>query len=135
MPLHLTKVAVGCAEIETLRMRLESRAAGGETFITTRYRPKRADEVIGGSLYWIIKHRIVARQAILGFEEEPEGKRVRIRLAADLVTVRAQPKRAHQGWRYLLATDAPADLDGEEADGLAELPPRVAAELFALALI
>jgi hypothetical protein len=135
MALHLTKVAVGCAEVETLRTRLDSRAESGETFITTRYRPKREAELAGGSLYWIIKHRLVARQVILGFEDEPEGKRIRIRLAADLVTVRAQPKRAHQGWRYLPEADAPADLDGEEADGLAELPPRIAAELFALALI
>jgi hypothetical protein len=135
MALHLTKVAVGCGEVETLRARMTARAEGGETFITTRYRPKREGEVIGGSLYWIIKHQLVARQAILGFEDEPDGKRVRIRLAADLVAVRARPKRAHQGWRYLTAADAPADIDGEEADGLAELPPGMAAELFALALL
>ncbi|HEY0270731.1 MAG TPA: DUF1489 domain-containing protein [Sphingomonas sp.] len=135
MTLHLTKVAVGCAEIETLRARLDSRGGSDETFVTTRYRPKRADEVIGGSLYWIIKHQLVARQTILGFEDEPEGRRIRILLAADLVAVRPRPRRAHQGWRYLPGADAPADLDGEEADGLAELPPRIAAELFALALI
>jgi hypothetical protein len=135
MTLHLTKVAVGCAEIETLRARLESRAEGPETFITTRYRPKRAEEVIGGSLFWIIKHRLVARQAILGFDDDPDGRRIRIRLTTGLVAVRAQPKRAHQGWRYLPEGDAPIDLDGEEADGLADLPPRIAAELFALALI
>ena len=135
MMLHLTKVAVGCAEVETLRARLDARAEAGATFITTRYKPKRADEVIGGSLYWIIKHRLVARQAILGFEDEPDGKRIRILLSADLVPVRARPKRAHQGWRYLPEVDAPNDLDGEEADGLAELPPHVAAELFTLALI
>ena len=135
MTLHITKVAVGCAEIETLRERLQSRAVDGETFITTRYQPKRADDVVGGSLYWIIKHQLVARQTILGFEDEPDGKRIRIRLSADLVAVRARPKRAHQGWRYLPEADAPADLDGEEADGLADLPPRLAADLFALALI
>jgi hypothetical protein len=135
MALHLTKVAFGCAEVDTLRERLESRADGGETFISTRYRPKRADEVVGGSLYWIIKHQLVARQTILGFDDEPDGQRIRIRLSPDLVAIRTQPKRAHQGWRYLSEADAPADLNGEEADGLADLPPRIAAELFALALI
>ena len=135
MTIHLTKVAVGCVEVETLRARLDARAEAGATHITTRYKPKRADEAIGGSLFWIIRHRLVARQPILGFEDEPEGKRIRILLSADLVPVRARPKRAHQGWRYLPEADAPADLDGEEADGLAELPPRIAAELFTLALI
>ena len=133
--LNITKVAVGCAEIETLAERLAMRASGGETFITTRYRPKRESELIGGSLYWIIKHRLVARQEILGFEDEPEGQRCRIILSTDLRAVRAIPKRAHQGWRYLAGPDAPTDLDGEEGEGVAALPRDMAAELAALALL
>jgi hypothetical protein len=133
--LNITKVAVGCTEIETLRERMASRAADGATFITTRYRPKRESEVIGGSLFWIIKHRLVARQEILGFEDDPDGKRCRILLSADLRAVRAHPKRAHQGWRYLIGADAPADLDDGEAEGMAALPREMAAELSALALI
>jgi len=135
MPLHLTKVAVGCAEVEALRARLAGRASGGATFITTRFRPKREAELIGGSLYWIIKHRLAARQTILGFAEEEDGRRCRIILSAELLPVRARPKRAHQGWRYLPHADAPPDLGGEEADGLAALPPPLAAELAALGLI
>jgi hypothetical protein len=137
MTLNITKVAVGCAEIDTLRARLESRAVDGETYILTRFRPKRDGELVGGSLYWIIKHRLVARQEILGFaEEESDGrKRCRILLSAELRPVRAHPKRAHQGWRYLPATDAPPDLGGGEAEGLAALPGAMAAELAALALI
>lgn len=135
MPLHITKVAVGCGEIETLRARLDGRAEGGETYIVTRFRPKQADEVVGGSLYWIIKHRLVARQEILGFADDPDGRRIRIRLATGLVPVRAVPKRAHQGWRYLAHADAPADLGDGEADGLAALPAHLAAELAVLALI
>ncbi len=111
------------------------RASAGETFITTRYRPKREGELIGGSLYWIIKHRLVARQEILGFEDEPEGKRCRILLSTDLRQVRAIPKRAHQGWRYLAGTDAPSDLGEEEGEGMAALPEDMAAELAALSLI
>ena len=133
--LNLTKVAVGCAELETLHARMMARVEAGEAFVPTRYQPKRAAELIGGSLYWIIKHRIVARQVILGFADDPDGRRIRIRLAAEIVPVRMMPKRAHQGWRYLPATDAPADLAGEEADGLAALPPRIAVALSALALI
>ena len=135
MTLNITKVAVGCAELDTLRARLDSRAEGGETHIVTRFRPKRESELVGGSLYWIIKHRLVARQEILGFSEDPDGKRCRILLSADLRAVRAHPKRAHQGWRYLPAADAPPDLGGDEAEGLSALPAPMAAELTALALI
>ena len=133
--LHITKVAVGCAEIDTLRARLDARAVGGETHIVTRFRPKREAELIGGSLYWIIKHRLVARQEIVGFADDPDGKRVRVLLAAELRPVRPHPKRAHQGWRYLPGADAPPDLGGDEAEGTAALPGFLAAELAALALI
>ena len=135
MTLNITKVAVGCAEIDTLRERMESRAQDGKTWLVTRFRPKRESELVGGSVYWIIKHRLVARQEILGFADDPDGKRCRILLSADLRAVRAHPKRAHQGWRYLQAADAPPDLGGDEAEGLSALPAPMAAELAALALI
>ena len=140
-PPHLTKVAVGCAEIDALRARLGSRAVGGETHIVTRFRPKREGELIGGSLYWIIKHRLIARQEIVGFaDNDGDGeaggtRRCRILLSAELTPVRAVPRRAHQGWRYLPGADAPADLGGDEAEGMATLPGHLAAELAALALI
>ena len=135
MPLHITKVAVGCADLDTLAARLASRAADGESFVTTRFRPKRADEVIGGSLFWIIKHRLLARSPILGFADDPDGRRVRIRVAEGLVPVRAFPKRAHQGWRYLLGHEAPPDLADGAAEGLDTLPPSLIVELEALALL
>ena len=131
--LNISKVAVGCASFEALKRRQESRLADGFVPITTRFRPKRADELIGGSIYWIIKHRVTARQAILGFAESEERKTI-IRLDPKLVPVRAWPKRAHQGWRYLSAADAPQDFGGGE-DGLAELPPALLNKLSALALI
>lgn len=131
--LNISKVAVGCASFEALKRRQESRLANGVVPIVTRFRPKRADELIGGSIYWIMKHRIAARQTILGFADSGEGKTV-IRLDPALVPVRARPKRAHQGWRYLDAADAPEDFDGDQ-DGIAALPPSLAIKLAALALI
>jgi len=133
-PFHLSKVAVGCASLHTLARRQASRRQGDFVAITTRFRPKRADELVGGSIFWIIKHRIVARQTILGFVESASDRRTIIRLAPDLVFVRAAPKRAHQGWRYLAAGDAPADLDGED-DGIMLLPPLLMQRLAGLALI
>ena len=131
--LNISKVAVGCASFEALKRRQESRVSGGVVPITTRFKPKRADELIGGSIYWIIKHRVTARNRIIGFEETEERRTI-IRLDPKLVPVRAWPKRAHQGWRYLAAADAPQDFDGAEA-GLAELPPTLLSKLSALALI
>ena len=132
--LNISKVAVGCASLEALKKRQESRVTGGVVPLVTRFRPKRAEELIGGSVYWIVKHRITARQTILGFADREEDRRTIIRLAPELVPVRVQPRRAHQGWRYLAPADAPQDLDGSD-DGLAALPPVLAARLAGLALI
>jgi hypothetical protein len=131
--LNISKVAVGCASIDALQRRQDSRAANGVVPIQTRFRPKRADELIGGSIYWIIKHRIAARQTILGFAESAERKTI-IELDARLVPVKAWPKRAHQGWRYLPAEDAPGDFNGAD-DSLGGLPPALLSTLSALALI
>ena len=135
MPLlNISKVAVGCASFEALRKRQALREAGGVVPIYTRFRPKRAEELVGGSIYWIVKHRITARQTILGFGEDEAQRKTVIHLHPELVPVRARPKRAHQGWRYLEAADAPHDFDGAE-DGLTQLPPDLAVKLAALALI
>ena len=134
MPLHLTKVAFGAASAEHLAERLRARAEVGPLFLTTRYLPKRHEEVAGqGSLYWIIKHQLVARSAILHFGEA-EGGRVAIHLDPVLVLVQARPKRAHQGWRYLESADAPADLGGD-LTGVAALPAGLMGRLAELALI
>ena len=75
MPLHLTKVAVGCASLEALQNRIERRVSGeGVVRVPTRMRPKRMAELVGGSLHWIVKHRIVARQEILRFEDRSDGR-------------------------------------------------------------
>ena len=134
MPLHMSKVAVGCASLGTLQRRNEGRSADGTVAITTRFCPKRADELVGGSRFWIIKHRITARQTILGFDVDAVARRTTIRLDAKLVPVRIVAKRAHQGWRYLLPDDAPHDFDGDD-DGLSSLPPALLGKLVSLALL
>jgi hypothetical protein len=131
--LHMSKVAVGCSSLDALRRRQEARASEGVVPIVTRFRPKRAEELVGGSIFWILQHRITARQTILGFEEREDDRRTVIRLDAKLVPVRPAPKRAHQGWRYLPPQDAPDDLG--EGDTVASLPPDLERALAALALI
>ena len=133
MPLHLTKVAVGCASIQALENRLARRAHGGEIKVPTRMRPKRMAELIGGSLHWIVKHRIVARIEILRFDDRSDG-RIDIVCVADLIPLTPVPKRAHQGWRYLEDDAAPATGSVDES-GLGALPPALYGKLAALALV
>ena len=129
MPLHMTKIAYGSKTMEALRRWVEQ---DGETHTTTRYLPRRHEEMIGGSLYWIMDHAIVARSEILGFAQGGDGRWI-IRLAPELVPVHPRARRAHQGWRYLEAEDAPPDLaPGETADDV--LPARLARELARLGL-
>lgn len=130
----MSKVAVSCASVETLKRRMEKRAEGGVVPILTRFMPKRADEMVGGSIYWIVKQRLAARQTILGFEVRASDRKTVIRLDAELVPVRALAKRGHQGWRYLAAEDAPPDLALGE-DDVAAMPPDLIGKLTVLALI
>lgn len=132
--LHLTKIAYGCESFDFLRARLQDRLDRGENIIlSTRYKPKRADELIGGSLFWICQHRFGIRQRLIGFDEL-EGGRCGFVLAPELIDVEPRPRRAHQGWRYISATDAPKDLpeSGETGD---RIPIALHAELAALGLV
>ena len=118
MPLNLTKIAFGCSTLPYLQERLALR--GEVARLTTRYRPKRAADIAGGSLYWIIANRLVARSPILAFEDaqgEGQSGRTDIVIAARAIPVVATPRRVHQGWRYLEEADAPPDLGtGEGLD-------------------
>ena len=133
--LHLTKVAAGCADIAALVERQRQYWGDGAGSLT-RFMPKRADELVGGSLFWIIKHRLVARQEILGLSmiTTPWGEKCEIRLAPGPVAVLPRPCRAHQGWRYMEAADAPPDLADGAPDADA-LPAPMLRELQALWLL
>lgn len=130
MPLNMTKIAFGAKSWEDLAGWYENRH---EITLTTRYQPKRHEEMIGGSLYWILAHAIVARSEILSFEKTPEG-RWWINLKPELIRVQPKPKRAHQGWRYLKEEDAPIDLaEGEEIGDA--MPGKMMGKLQRLGLI
>ena len=134
MPLHLTKVAFGVSSLEAFVARWAARENDPPYELGTRYLPKRWEEIAGqGSLYWVLKHQLVARSLIVGFGELPGG-RTAIRLDPHLVLVEARPKRAHQGWRYLEGTDAPRDL-GSGSEGVGDLPPDMIGKLAELGLL
>ena len=145
--LHLVKLSVGTDSIEDLAAwqaeRLASRKAAGEKkpllFHRTGQRPKRdADLLEGGSIYWVIKGVIQARQKLIGFEEgvRPDGRACcHILIEQPLVPVRPTPRRAFQGWRYLGADDAPPDLGAKLTGDIAGMPPRMRRELAELGLL
>ena len=128
----MTKVAFACRDLEALQARVKRRAVGGEICIATRMRPKRAAELVGGNLYWIVRHTIIAGLEIRRFEDRDDG-RIDIVCSAELRTVAPMPRRAHQGWRYLEDAEAPSTDDG--GTGLGELPPQLYGRLAALALV
>ncbi|MBV7256387.1 DUF1489 domain-containing protein [Pacificimonas sp. WHA3] len=138
--LNLTKTAVGVASVQALATRNAARTrdwqGSAACAIYTRYRPKDYERLVGGSLFWIIKHVISVRQEILGFEQATwKGKPGwRIWLAPEMKPVSPRRKRAHQGWRYLKPEDAPIDLGGGDAD-LGEMPVKMAQTLARLGLI
>lgn len=123
MPLHIIKLVVGCDNIEEL---VAWHAEAGRPWIMhTRMTPKRVDEVLdGGSLYRVMKGQILCRQTILAIDTVGEGQAARCEVTVDptIVRVAPTPRRPFQGWRYLRAEDAPADLtEGETADMPADL--------------
>ena len=135
MALHLLKLCVGADSVDDLAAFIEHRLAtsGSAThWHVTRMVPKRIDELVdGGSLYWVIRGSVQARQAITGIEPFTDDTgigRCRILLDPALVITRQQPKRPFQGWRYLKGEDAPGDVRtfGEAGDGL---PPELSAAL------
>ena len=144
--IHLVKLSVGCDSIEDLADWQASRLAGmrearlkPELFHRTFQTPKRRDELLsGGSLYWVIKGLIQARQRILDLKEGAKEDGTRcclVILDRTLVPVRPTPRRPFQGWRYINPADAPADLGGHSAEGLADLPQKMRKELAELGLI
>lgn len=146
MTLHMIKLCVGAAGIEDLahwqRGRIAARKKAGQSplpYHTTYQTPKRQDELLnGGSLYWVMKGIVTVRQKIAGLEDglkEDGTPCCVILLEPELIPVRPVPRRAFQGWRYLAAEDAPADLSGEAGDGLAAMPPRMRKALAELCLI
>ena len=136
MPLHLTKIAYGCTSLAELESWFDGTTPHKR--LRTRYLPKRHAEIAGphsegGSLYWIHEHAIVARAAITGFEQRPDGH-WDIVLENRLHRVHPRPRRAHQGWRYLDAADAPADVAAGDVIGDA-MPGRLVSDLAKLGLV
>ncbi len=145
MPLHLIKLAVGADSLDDLRQWIEARlreakkrAQAPRHVHITRMVPRRADEILdGGSLYWVVKGQIEARERVVGVEPfmDAEGVgRCKLWLDGEVVSVAPRPMRAFQGWRYFLPKDAPPDIDTSQPD-LAAMPEAMRRELAGLGLL
>jgi hypothetical protein len=145
MALHLVKLCVGAESIADLESWIEERLAQmrrrGETpeqFHTTRMVPKRTAELLdGGSLYWVIKGQVACRQEIADirpFIDAQGVSRCNLVLTPKVVPVAPRRARPFQGWRYLPAHEAPADLSGGLGE-VAEMPDALRRELRELGLL
>jgi hypothetical protein len=144
MPLHLIKLCVGAESIEDLEQWIAARVAErkkrGEPPLSlhvTRMTPKRGDALLdGGSLYWVIRGQLSARQSLVGIEPFTDADgigRCRLWLDPQVAPVSPRPCRPFQGWRYLAPDDAPPDLRGW-AD-VARMPEALRRELSSLGLL
>lgn len=145
MALHLIKLCVGADSLEDLREWVGERAmmaisAGLEphTVHTTRMVPKRMEELLDeGSLYWVIKGQVLARQRFLDIRcvTGADGiQRCELVLGPEIIETAPQPKRPFQGWRYLKPEEAPLDLIGM-GESVAAMPEDLRRELAELGLL
>ncbi len=116
--IHIIKLAVGVDDIAHLYdiQRHHEIDYHGMRAVPcwTRYKPTRGDEIVkkGGSIYRVVKNRIVCRHRILGYEiveTEAKGKMCMIMQDAEMIETVHTPRRPFQGWRYLKGADIPAD--------------------------
>ncbi|MBL4873874.1 MAG: DUF1489 domain-containing protein [Rhodobacteraceae bacterium] len=143
--LNMVKLCVGADKVSELVHWRNERAAkaraNGIEYTpnhVTRMWPRREDELLdGGSLYWVFKGLILARQRILRLDEVigADGiRRCALIFDPDLMLTEAHRRRPFQGWRYLTKTDAPGDI-GLYHEDQEEIPGALRAELSALGVL
>ena len=117
---NIVKLAVGVQSVEELALiqRRFLKQAGNHGnngfYHSTKLMPKKHEAIVeSGSLYWVIKGVICARQKIIAItkEEDPDGiKRCKIFLKDSIIKTTPIRKRPFQGWRYLKKNKTPADI-------------------------
>src|ERR1700688_652459 len=146
MALHIIKLAVGCESVKELKGWVAARIQTAKKkrlpphhIHITRMTPKRVDEVLaGGSLYWVIRGEIAAREKIIAIEpfRDRDGiGRCRLVMQPKVIPVLQRPMRPFQGWRYLSEDAAPLDLGKSMAKSVAAMPEPMRRELRDLGLL
>lgn len=143
--LHMMKLAPGVESRAMMQSWIDrerafslSQGLGDTVFLETRNAPKRAEELLdGGSLYWVWKSQIMARQAIRSIEVKTDGANRKfcvIGLDPELVEVAPAPRRPYQGWRYAGADSVPPDLAANVND-LEGMSDEMKAELSRIGIL
>ena len=137
MTVHLKKLSVGSQSLENLRVWQALRLSEtGRLIHVTRNRPRRAAEILnGGSIYWIIRGVMSARQNIIDLAEvkRADGQvACGLVLSPDLIATVPTKMRIFQGWRYLKTEDAPADMKDPVDESM---PPALVVELRELGIL
>ncbi len=146
MPLHLIKLCVGCDSVKDLKEWVAERIKTAKKkrqpphhVHVTRMTPKRIEEILaGGSLYWVIRGEIAAREKLIAIEpfRDKDGiGRCRLVMQPKVISVSPRPMRPFQGWRYFKADAAPPDLTMSAASGVAAMPEPMRRELRDLGLL
>lgn len=139
--INLVKLCVGAESVEDLlnwQKTPNAKGPDGRIWHVTRMWPKREAELLdGGSLYWVFKGVILARQRVIDLTEVDLGDGVRrcaIVLDPEVQRTEPAPRRPFQGWRYLKPEDSPRDLrKGRESEDT--LPPELSAALADIGVI
>jgi len=142
--LHLIKLCVGVDSLEELARwqakrvaALKKKRAKPELVHVTRQTPKRAADLLdGGSLYWVIRGQIAARQRLIDIRPARAKNgipRCGLVYEPKLVPTIRRHREPFQGWRYLDPKEAPPDVKSvQRAIGL---PASLCAELAELGLL
>ena len=143
MTLHLIKLCVGVESLEIWRVGRGPHGCDSKKKGQARTRSRDPadaeafEELLdGGSLYWVIKGQIAARQRFLDIRpaRSKDGvPRCGLVYEPKLVPTLRRAHRPFQGWRYLDTKAAPPD--ASTLTGAKGLPPQLRAELAELGLL
>ena len=116
--INLVKICVGAKAVKDLwfwQKEKMSNSQDSKIVHVTRMRPQRETELLnGGSIYWVFKGSILARQQILYLTKilgQDGITRCGLVLNPEIYLTYPVKKRPFQGWRYLKEEDAPKDYE------------------------
>ena len=141
--MNLIKLCVGAQNVSDLynwqknRLIRDKGLKSRATFFITRMRPKRENDILnGGSIFWVFKGLILARQKIIGFDNfmsEDNISRCKVILDRKIILTDAYHKKPFQGWRYFSQQEAPKDRE-IFSDEKNQLPLKIEKELSELGI-
>ncbi len=144
MPLekiNIIKICVGAKGVHDLWVWQKEKQAtdiNSKIIHVTRMRPQREHELLnGGSIYWVFKGLILARQEIISLQELRSADGILkcgLVLSPELYLTYPVRKRPFQGWRYLKTSDAPKDLE-KYSPGNDDLPKDLKMAMSELGLV